>query len=160
TGLNSLFSKLALRCVSLLVTIIATLSLFGGIGKSQILLGEPPVNDNFSNAIPLTGYSLSVTSWNMWASSEPGEPAHEGQPASKSTWWRWIAPEDGVAQIKNDWGETIGNPGRIGLIFIEPLFLGIYTGNELSNLVQVPLLPGTSSTIGTQTLSSKTYVFQ
>jgi hypothetical protein len=159
-GLNSLFSKLALRCVSLLVTIIATLSLSGGIGKSQILLGEPPVNDNFSNAVPLTGYSLSVTSWNMWASSEPGEPALESQPASKSTWWRWVAPEDGVAQIKNDWGETIGNPGRIGLIFIVPVFIGIYTGNELSNLVEVPLLPGSSPTIGTQTLSSKTYVFQ
>jgi len=148
-GVNSLFSELALRCVSLLVTIIATLSLSGGIGKSQILLGQPPVNDNFSDAITLTGYDLSVTSWNMWATSEPGEPAHQGHPASNSTWWRWVAPENGRAQIRSLEG-------------LDPIYVGIYTGSALTNLVPVAVDSG-SITIWTPDLSSfyaTTYIFR
>jgi hypothetical protein len=153
-GLNSSLGKFGFRSVHLLGIVAIIVAFACGIGQSQILFG-PPANDNFSNAIPLTGYSLSVTSLNTLASSEPGEPAHEGQPATRSTWWHWVAPESGVAQINN-----FLNFGTVVLFPVDPVYVGFYTGNELSNLVQVPLLPGSSPNIGTQILSSKTYLFQ
>src|SRR5690242_21259899 len=90
SSLHSFHNKLVSRGLNFLAIIIIALAFARGIGQSQILF-QPPANDNFSNAIPLTGYSLSVTSLNMWASSEPGEPVHGGDPATRSTWWRWVA---------------------------------------------------------------------
>ena len=48
-------------------------------------------NDNFANAIFLSGLT-NVTATNIGATAEPGEPAHAGEPASKSLWWRWTPP--------------------------------------------------------------------
>jgi hypothetical protein len=140
SSLNSSATKLALRGLSLLSIITLALAFAGGIGQSQILF-QPPANDNFSNAIPLTGYSLSVTSLNRWASSEPGEPAHESHPASRSAWWGWVAPENGLAQIKSTLNFDTSN---FPVPPLDPVYVGVYTGDELSNLVAVTFLPGSS----------------
>jgi hypothetical protein len=157
-SLNCSLSKLAFRSINLLAIITIAFAFIPGIGQSQIL-DQPPANDNFSNAIPLTGYSLSVTSLNTWATSEPGEPAHEGHPATRSTWWRWVAPENGVAQLNSMFTFATGS---VVFLPLDPVYVGVYTGNELTNLVSVPFLPGSSLNSGNTVPSYKptTYVFQ
>jgi hypothetical protein len=156
-ALSFFLVKFGFRCVNLLGIVAITLAFARGIGQSQILFGPPP-NDNFSNAIPLTGYSLSVTSLNMGASSEPGEPAHGGHPATCSTWWRWVAPESGLARITSKL-----NFDSILLSSPYPIYVGVYTGNDLSKLVSVTFLPGSSlNPDGTVAPSYDltTYIFQ
>ena len=50
-----------------------------------------PANDNFANAITITpaGYG-PVT--NAFATTEAGEPAHEGHPADQTVWFKYTAP--------------------------------------------------------------------
>jgi hypothetical protein len=135
SGANHLRGTPAFRCVTFLVTILITLSFTSRVAKSQILAGSP-VNDNFSNAIVLTGYSLSVMGLNLMATSEPTEPAHEDHPATHSTWWRWVAPQNGVVQIKSL--SNLEQPNPRGIIFLPPVYLGIYTGSQLLSC-RVPL---------------------
>jgi hypothetical protein len=120
----------------------------------------PPPNDNFSNAAPVVGNSFSVGSSVWRASREPGEPAHEGYPASQSRWWRWTAPSSGIVQV-NVPGNSV-SPGQLltNIVLLAPVYLGFYTGNDLTNLTAVPLLEGSSTNIGTASLRTKTYLFQ
>ena len=58
----------------------------------------PPPNDNFVNAILLTGEKSDpsgvLSSTNIFgATKEPGEPNHAGKPGGKSVWYKWIAPK-------------------------------------------------------------------
>ncbi|MBI1292705.1 hypothetical protein GC173_15935 [bacterium] len=55
-----------------------------------------PANDNIAEAAELVGSSGSVRGGNQLATAEPGEPAHAGFPASRSLWYKWVAPEDGL----------------------------------------------------------------
>lgn len=118
---------------------------------------NPPPNDNFSNAAPVAGNTFSVARSFSSASSEPGEPAHEGHPASHSSWWRWIAPNNGFVEVVVPGISTA--PGPI-LTITDPVYLGFYTGNDLTNLTPVALLPGSSTNIGSASLFTKTYLFQ
>jgi hypothetical protein len=158
SSLNSLLGKFRFRCVNLLGIVAVALAFACGIGQSQILF-QPPANDNFSNAIPLTGYSLSVTSLNTGASSEPGEPAHEGHPPRHSAWWRWVAPENGLAQIKS----TLNfNTSNFPVPQLDPVYVGVYTGDEISTLVAVTYLQGSSLNPGGNAVPSykpTTYIF-
>jgi uncharacterized repeat protein (TIGR03803 family) len=58
-------------------------------------LEVPPVNDNFAEAMEITGASGSVSGSNIAATKEPGEPNHAGNPGGKSVWFRWTAPVGG-----------------------------------------------------------------
>ncbi|MCP4345483.1 MAG: DUF1416 domain-containing protein [Desulfobacterales bacterium] len=55
----------------------------------------PPANDNFADAITLTGLSGKTTGSNVDATKETGEPDHTGNSDGKSVWWTWTAPETG-----------------------------------------------------------------
>lgn len=72
----------------------------GTVALALNLLQSPPQNDNFSNSIPLTGNSLSVTGLNWLATSEAGEPSHAGQAASASLWWRWMPTSRSRATVQ------------------------------------------------------------
>lgn len=90
-----------------------------------------PANDNFVNAVQLTGSNVVVGGSNINATKEPGEPDHAGNSGGKSVWWNWRAPATGYVKIS-----TIGSlDGSAG----GPLdtVLGIYVGNSVSNLTQV-----------------------
>jgi hypothetical protein len=54
-----------------------------------------PANDDFARALVISGYEVRVGGDTFGGSAEPGEPAHAGQPAQRSLWWSWDAPETG-----------------------------------------------------------------
>lgn len=81
----------------------------------------PQPNDNFSNAIPLTGTVVSTTGANAGATAEPGEPNHGGVSGGHSVWWNWTAPAGGPVAV-----DTIGS--KFSTV------VAIYTGTVVSNL--------------------------
>jgi hypothetical protein len=82
-----------------------------------------PPNDNFTNRFLLTGMQVSARGTNIYATSEPGEPPHAGQPAQASLWWSWQAPYDGTALL------SVTNSGYSVLTRS-----AVYTGAVLTNL--------------------------
>ena len=92
-------------------------------GTFSLSLREAPPNDNFSNAILLTGYT-STTGSNNLATKEPGEPAHGGNPGGKSVWWTWVAPDSRLVEVV-----TTGSSFDT--------LLGVYTGSAVTALTGV-----------------------
>jgi hypothetical protein len=61
-----------------------------------------PINDDFANRIPLSGVRVTVTAINIDATREPGEPdgpAWQQPGISRTIWWSWTAPADGVLAV-------------------------------------------------------------
>ncbi len=87
-------------------------------------LVEPPANDYFVDAIPLSGTSGTVSATNTAASKEVGEPNPAGNPGGKSLWWTFTPSSDGVLTLNttNSTFDTI---------------LGLYTGTNVANLTTV-----------------------
>ena len=81
----------------------------------------PPANDNFTNAITITGLTVNTGGVNYGATREPNEPYHCGNLGGKSVWWRWIAPVSGKFTVT-----TIGSDFDT--------LLAIYTGSSINNL--------------------------
>ena len=54
-----------------------------------------PANDDFANAQAITGLTGSLSSTNVGATKETGEPNHAGNPGGHSIWYSWTAPADG-----------------------------------------------------------------
>jgi len=81
----------------------------------------PPVNDNFINAIEITGASGQITGTNVDATSEADEP--DNNPYN-SLWWTWTAPATGYYVF-----DTVGSDFDALLI--------VATGSALDNLAKV-----------------------
>jgi len=81
-------------------------------------------NDDFSDALPISGVSGQTTGSNFGASKETGEPDHAGDAGGKSVWWLWTAPFSGTVSI-NTFGSNFDT------------LLGIYTGGAVSSLSEV-----------------------
>ena len=86
--------------------------------------GAAVANDAFANAESMTGTSASVTGSNYDATAQLGEPAHAGQAAAKSIWWKWTAPANGLCTI-----DTIGS--------VFDTVLAVYTGSSVSSLAPI-----------------------
>lgn len=87
--------------------------------------GEPPANDDFSDAIMVSGLPGFADGVNFSASTEPGEPVHANAVATgASVWWRWTAPESGAVSVS-----TFGS--RFDTV------LAVYTGSDLAALEAV-----------------------
>src|SRR5258705_5184137 len=82
---------------------------------------QTPANDNFTNAIVLTGASGSVAGTTVGATHEPGEPDHVGLGSQHSVWYRWVATGNGVA-VFNTLGSSYDT------------MLAAYTGNNVAAL--------------------------
>jgi subtilisin family serine protease len=82
----------------------------------------PPPNDNFANAIALTGATATTTGRNTGATGQVGEPAQSGQ--INSSWWSWTAPTTGQYNI-----DTIGSGFDT--------YLSVFTGSALSSLTLI-----------------------
>lgn len=78
-------------------------------------------NDAFAAARALSGTADSDTGSNTLASSEPGEPAHDGTAATRSLWWTWTAPASGVLALDTN-GSSFDT------------MLAVYTGSALASL--------------------------
>jgi len=101
---------------------------YGSIG-AYTLSGTFPSNlgyaDNFSEAstIPSNStFTLNASSLN--ATRQTSEPAHAGQTATKSLWWKWIAIGNGREQV-NTKGSSFDT------------VLAVYTGSSLAALTMV-----------------------
>jgi len=96
-----------------------------GVESSTLLQFRiPPPNDNFSQALPLSGVSVTAYGNPQLGTREPGEPSH-GDPYGEGTiWWSWVAPSSGLTTISawdSRWSYDV------------PPF-AIYTGNSVSEL--------------------------
>jgi hypothetical protein len=93
----------------------------GASGAFTLDLRLGPANDNFADAIVLTGEVGGVGGTTVGASREPNEPDYFGA----SVWYRWTAPSSGPATF-----ETCGTS-----VYIEP---SVFTGSTLETLTPVP----------------------
>jgi len=101
---------------------------YGSIGAYS-LTGTFPSNigyaDNFSEAASIASTStFSLKASSVVATREVNEPAHAGQTASKSIWWKWTAIGNGRLQVstKGSSFDTV---------------LAVYTGSTLANLKSI-----------------------
>ena len=85
---------------------------------------DSPANDDFANALPLTGLDADATGSTVGATQEPCEPVHDDNYYDPSVWYTWTAPASGAVTI-----DTAGSS--------YPTVLGIYTGSELCKLTRV-----------------------
>ncbi|HVR36845.1 MAG TPA: Ig-like domain-containing protein, partial [Methylomirabilota bacterium] len=85
-----------------------------------------PTNDDFANREAIIGIEATVTGVNISATSEPGEPEHEGFWVGNSVWWSWTAPSAALVTVTTA-GTTFRN------------VLGVYTGDSVSDLTLVAL---------------------
>jgi hypothetical protein len=80
-----------------------------------------PLNDHWSNAVPIT---LPVSSDNTFATRELNEPIHSGNAGGRSLWWYYQATSNGVitASTTTSGIDTV---------------LAVYTGTNLATLNQI-----------------------
>jgi hypothetical protein len=70
----------------------------GGADSGTVLLHVNPArNDALTAAQPIAGTNGSIMGYTRTATREAGEPAHAGNPGGHSVWFRWVAPQSGVA---------------------------------------------------------------
>jgi len=93
----------------------------GGPVRLQV---NPPDNDAFADAQPLTGMSDEANGTIAGAATEAGEPRHGADAAGRSVWYRWTAPNDGRFSV-----DTCGSP--------TPATVAIYRGSAVSALARV-----------------------
>lgn len=67
---------------------------------------ERPVNDNFANALVLRDNFQSIESTTFGATSQIGEPAHDGEDAETTVWYVMTFQRDGTVRL--------GASGRLG----------------------------------------------
>src|SRR5215213_971842 len=98
-----------------------------------------PVNDNYANAILVSGASGTVMTSNVGATKEPGEPNLGLNRGGASIWYKWVAPGNGVLKV-----DTVGT--SINSI------VGVFVGNSMTTATK---LAGTDycacAYVGTQT---------
>ena len=86
-------------------------------------------NDDFADAITISGASGQTTGSNVDATKEQGEWNHANGSGSKSVWWRWTAPADGCATVSaNDVGGGSSGGGTS---------IAVYTGTSVNSLTEV-----------------------
>jgi hypothetical protein len=85
---------------------------------------DSPANDDFANALPLTGLDADAAGSTVGATQEPCEPVHDDNYYDPSVWYTWTAPASGAVTI-----DTAGSSYAT--------VLGIYTGGELCKLTRV-----------------------
>jgi hypothetical protein len=89
-------------------------------------------NDNFANAQLLEPlFGKLITTANVGASREPGEPIMFGNPGGRSLWYKWVAPAvSGRSYTFTFEGRTVG--GNLA----GTLVCGMYNGTALNNLTE------------------------
>jgi hypothetical protein len=105
-------------------------------GEGEFVLGihlpQPPANDDFASAQPVSGLPFSVPGSTIEATFEAGEPAVLGNSgaASRSVWYSWTAPSSGHVQLE-------GCPFDTQRGSAANMAMGVYTGTTLAGLTKV-----------------------
>ena len=86
------------------------------------LAQSPPLNDNFTDRIPLSGAPVHVTGSNVEATREFDEPYHADNAGGSSVWWSWTAPAAGGATVTTSGSDF-------------DTVLAVYLGDTLPDLV-------------------------
>ena len=84
-----------------------------------------PANDNFTNAVTITGAQGATNGTNVRASREAGEPNHAGNANTPSVWYQWTAPTNGVVSLT-----CMASNGLDSV-------LAVYTGSGVGSLTVV-----------------------
>jgi len=92
--------------------------------QEQLLSQDFCLSDFFATCASLSGPSGSHADDNTYATKEPGEPNHAGNPGGKSLWYCWTAPTNAPVTF-NTLGSTFDT------------LLAVYTGDTVSNLSTV-----------------------
>jgi Ca2+-binding RTX toxin-like protein len=112
------------HCASAAAVSLAFLALlmFAGAAPAS---GQAPANDQFVNAIEVTGDAFAVSGANGGADRELGEPTHDGAAGGASVWWRWVASETRNVRL-----DTCGSSfdARVAA----------YTGSAVGTLTEAP----------------------
>ena len=120
---ESLTSLVSLNATAGTTYRIAVDGYLNATGAIQLNIAPPPPdNDNFANAIALTGATANATGSNRGGTGEVGEPAQNGQ--INSVWWTWTAPTTG-----NYTFDTIGSGSDT--------YLSLFTDTNLPSLALV-----------------------
>ncbi len=103
----------------------ATVTLSAGEHTTCTFTDTPaaPANDAFAAAQVLTGGDGAVDGTLLYATAEPGEPAHAGNDAVHSVWYRWTAPTSGTYSFY-----TCGSDPGLDTV------MAAYTGTALTAL--------------------------
>lgn len=121
----SLTTRLKVWAITITTTALFSVAL-------HVSAQTPPTNDNFANAIALTGTNILTTGSNDNATREPGEPTHAGNPGGKSIWWLWQAPDTGYVTIS-----TAGSLSSVTPGYALDTVLGVYVGSTVSALTEI-----------------------
>jgi hypothetical protein len=111
---------------------------WGGAVGTLVLNVNPPANDDFAQALGLSGSSGTTSGRNREASKEPYEPAHAYDVGGRSVWYHWIAPESGPVDFNTE-GSACDTT------------LAVYTGSTLTNLTLVAANDDNVQAIGSLT---------
>jgi Metallo-peptidase family M12/FG-GAP-like repeat/Carboxypeptidase regulatory-like domain len=106
--------------------ILASSALPNQTGSYRIAFNStvsPPANDNFANAQRISGTAGSLSSNNVGATKEPGEPNHGQNSGGTSVWFVWQAPSSGFV-IFTTTGSSFDT------------LMGGYTGLNVSSLTE------------------------
>lgn len=103
----------------------------GTAGQIRLSLapGHPPLNDDFSSRIFLSGLLVRTNGSNFDATPEPGDPDLAAlyqilSPRKRTVWWAWTAPTNGTVLIS-----TTGSD--------RDTRLAVFTGESLNQLTPV-----------------------
>jgi hypothetical protein len=109
-----------LTAVGIPQTFISILFFVGLFGATAF--ATPPINDNFSNPMVLTGLSGQAISTTVDGTLEPLEPSHAFNRGGHSIWFKYVAQGNGVLNLQaTDFDTT----------------LAVYRGTALGNLVPI-----------------------
>ena len=89
--------------------------------QEQALADDACLSDFFATAVNLSGATGSHADDNTFATKEPGEPDHAGNPGGKSLWYTWTAPTNTPVTF-----DTLGSTFDT--------LLAVYTGSSVSAL--------------------------
>jgi hypothetical protein len=92
--------------------------------REQLLSEDFCLSDYFATCAALSGASGSYADETTFATKEPGEPSHAGNPGGHSLWYCWTAPTNRPVTF-----DTLGSTFDT--------LLAVYTGNNVSNLTLI-----------------------
>jgi hypothetical protein len=96
------------------------------VAAMYITTNDLPRNDNFVNRAGFTNSLITVRGTSTYASKEPGEPNHAGNPGGRSLWWSWTAPTSGSGTVTINTGGSTFNT-----------LLAVYTGTAVNALTPI-----------------------